>query len=76
MLSGREKLRIHRHAISDRETVVFVRKTDDGEHFCPSLLAHPFGARRRGVGRDAIAAIVGNADRDIDQFLGQRIQGP
>ena len=37
---------------------------------------HPLPAGRSGVGRDAIGTIIGNADRDVDQFIRQRIQSP
>jgi len=41
---------------------------------CSSVI--PLARARSGVGRYAIAAIVIDADRYVDQFLGQRIQGP
>jgi len=67
--STRLKSVVNRDSISDRNTVGVVREAYHGKQFCKLFIGHPLRAGRSGVGRDAIGAIIGNADRDVDQFL-------
>jgi ABC-type Mn2+/Zn2+ transport system ATPase subunit len=55
---------------------LLVRKTCHGQQLRQLFNRHPLCTRRSGVRRYAIGAIIRDADRDVDQFLGQRIQGP
>jgi hypothetical protein len=67
--SRRLKSVVNRDSISDRNTVGVVREAYHGKQFCKLFICHPLPAGRSGGGRDAIGAIIGNADRDVDQFL-------
>jgi hypothetical protein len=48
---------------------------DDGEEFGVLLVGEAFGACGSSVGVDAVAAIVGNGDGDVDELFGKRVEG-
>ena len=47
---------------------------DDGEEFGVLLVGQAFGAGCGGVGVDAVAAVVGDGDGDVDEFFGERVE--
>jgi hypothetical protein len=48
---------------------------DDGEEFGVLLVCEAFGACGSSVGVDAVAAIVGNGDGDVDELSSERVEG-
>ena len=69
------KFRVDFHLISSDEFVGFVGHADYGHHFFEHGVGHSFILCRDGVAGDAVSALVGYADGDVDEFLGERVEG-
>jgi len=54
--------------------VGFVGHADDGLQFLEHGVVHSFAESGSGVRSDAVIAIIGDAHRDVDQFLGEGIK--
>src|SRR5260370_19965238 len=65
---------VYRHAISDCKPVGLVRHADDGKQFPEHLVGHACATGGRRVARHTICAVVGHADRNVEQLFDQRIQ--
>lgn len=48
---------------------------DDGEEFGVLVVGEAFGSGGGGVGVDAVGAAVGGGDGDVDELLGERVEG-
>jgi hypothetical protein len=57
------------------QRVGLVGHTDNGYQLGEHFAVHALRPRGRRMGVDAVGAAVGDADCNIDQFLGQRVQG-
>src|SRR3954469_22818566 len=66
--------RIDRDAVAVCQPVGLVRHANDGHQLPEHLVAHARLARCRAVARDAIAATVGDAYREVDHFLEERVE--
>src|SRR5215469_11667246 len=66
--------RINFYLIARSQAVAFVGHPDNGHQLAKHRVGHALVFRGRGVGRNAVAALIRNADRDVDHFLGQRIE--
>jgi hypothetical protein len=62
------------YLISRYELVGFVGHPDDGHHFFKHGIGHTFVLRRNGVARNAVSALVGYANGDVDHFFCQRVE--
>jgi hypothetical protein len=60
--------------VAGDELVGFVGHADDGLEFLEHGVGHTLGKGGSGVGSDAVVAIVGDADGDVEQFLGEGIE--
>src|ERR1700688_901069 len=60
--------------VAGHQLVGFVGHSNDRLQLVKHGVGHAFFSRRRGVRSDAVAAIVGDADRDVQQFFGERVQ--
>src|SRR5579864_5011277 len=65
---------IDRHPIAVGEPVGFVGHADHGHDLAEHGFGHAGLARRGAMAGDAVAAAIGDADREVDHFLGQRIE--
>src|SRR5579883_2664073 len=61
--------------VAGDELVGLVGHADDGLQFLEHFRGHAFRERGSRVRRDAVVAIVGHAYSDIDEFLGEGIEG-
>ncbi len=60
--------------IAGDELVGFVGHADDGLQFFEHRVGHSFAEGGSGVRGNAVVAVVGDADGDVNQFLGERIE--
>ena len=65
---------IHLHLQPHGQPVAGVGQRDDLDQLGQHLVVHALLARRGDVGVDAVLAVVGDADREIDVLLGQGIE--
>src|SRR5579864_1943029 len=65
---------VYRNAIAVGQPVRFIRHADDGDEFAQHISRHAEPLCRRAVRGRAILAAVADADREVDEFLGQRIE--
>src|SRR5580704_4305290 len=61
--------------IAGDEFVGFIGHADHRLQLVKHGVGHAFFARGSGVRGDAVLAIVGDADSDVEQFLGEWVQG-
>jgi|HubBroStandDraft_2_1064218.scaffolds.fasta_scaffold29752_6 hypothetical protein len=72
-VQGRLETVVDRNLIAGNEFVGFVGHADDLLEFFEDFGSHAFGKGGGGVGSDAVVAIVGDADGDVEEFLGEWI---
>ena len=60
--------------IAGDELVGFVGHADDGLEFLEHGVGHALAEGRSGMRGDAVVAVVGDADGDVEKFLGERIE--
>jgi RHH-type proline utilization regulon transcriptional repressor/proline dehydrogenase/delta 1-pyrroline-5-carboxylate dehydrogenase len=66
--------RIDRHAIPIDQPIGLVRHPDHAHQFAEHLGRHARLLRARVMARDAVAAAVGHAHREVDHFLDHRVE--
>jgi hypothetical protein len=62
------------HLIAGNELVGLVGHADHLLEFLEHFRRHAFAESRGGVRSDAVVAVVGDADGDVEQFLGERVE--
>ena len=60
--------------IAGNELVGFIGHADDGLQFLEHGVGHSFAEGGSGVRSDAVVAVVGHADGDVNQFFGERVE--
>src|SRR5579862_4064732 len=65
---------VHRHAIAVGEAVGLVGHADDRDEFAQHLLRHAEPLCRGAMRMGAVLTGIGDADREVDQFLGERVE--
>ena len=60
--------------ITGDKFVGFIGHADNGLKLLEHRVGHSFGEGGSGVRGDAVVAVVGDADGDVNQFLGERIE--
>src|SRR5580700_3941385 len=68
-----EELLVDFHLIAGDELIGFVRHADDRLQLLEHSVGHAFFEGGGGVRSDAVVAIVGDADGDVEQLLGEGI---
>ena len=68
------KLRVDRDLESGGEGVGLGRHADDSEEFGVLLFGETLCPGRGSVGMNAVAAVVGDGDSNVDQLFGERIE--
>ena len=71
----RLKTIVNRDLITGDEFVGFVSHADDLLKFLEHLGRHAFGESGSGVGRDAVTAVICDADGDVEKFFREGIEG-
>jgi len=71
---GRGKALVDFDLIAGDELVGFVGHADDGLKFLEHGVGHALAKGGSGVGSDAVVAVVGDTDGDVEKFLGERIE--
>ncbi len=74
-LKWRLELLVDFHLITGDEFVGLIGYADDGLELLEHGGGHAFAESGSRVRGDAVVAVVGDADRDVDQFLGEGIEG-
>jgi hypothetical protein len=69
-----EELLVDFHLIAGDELIGFVRHADDRLQLLEHSVGHAFFEGGGGVRSDAVVAIVGDADGDVEQLLGEGIE--
>jgi hypothetical protein len=72
---GRLEAVVDFNLIAGDQFIGFVGHSDDGLQFVEHSVGHAFAACRGGMRSNAIVTVVSNADGDVEQFLGERIEG-
>src|ERR1700734_479624 len=70
----RTELLVNLDLISGDELVGLVGHPNDGLQLCKHGVGHALLESGGGVRSDAVMAVVGDADGDVKQFLGERIE--
>ena len=74
-IQRRAELLVDFDLVAGDEFVGFVSHADDGLQLREHRVGHALFEGGGGVRRDAVVAIVGDADGDVEEFLGERIEG-
>ena len=74
-VEGRLEAGVDGDLIAGDELVSFVGHADDLLEFLKHFRGHAFAEGRGGVGVNAILAVVGDTDSDVEEFLGEGIEG-
>ena len=72
----RDEALIDLHAQRGNQAVRLIGQADNGQQLGILRIRHALGLRRCAVRGDAILAAIAGAYRQVQQFLGQGIQGP
>src|SRR5580658_3230038 len=71
---GRAELLVNFHLIAGDELVGLVGHSDDGLQLLKHGIGHSFFECGSGVRSNTVVAIVRDADRNVEQLLGERIE--
>jgi hypothetical protein len=73
-VEGRLEAGVDGNLIAGDELVGLVGHADDGLEFLEHFGSHAFAEGGGGMRVNAVLAIIGNADSDVEEFLGERIE--
>src|SRR5712691_12356370 len=65
---------VYRNAIPVGQPIGLICHADDGDQLAQHLLTHAEALRRRAVRGGAVDAAIADADREVDQLLGQGVE--
>ncbi len=68
------ELLVEFYLIAGYKRVGFIRHADNGHQFAKYLVGHALLARGGGMRSDAVAALIRNADGDVDQLFCERVE--
>jgi hypothetical protein len=73
-IQGRQEAGVHGDLVAGNESVGFIGHADDLLELFKHFRGHAFAEGGSGMGVNAVLAIIGDADGDVEELFGERIE--